>query len=443
VTRNALKNIKNLESAGLTRDSSLAGSSSLARNSSLAQNSSLTRVSSTATVLDSSVSQSVSPSTLPESSASSSPDSNDVSIPFDNCVDLDEVNSDEEITKNRKAKRLDDNLFMQKNTNGELVHYCLLCNNPDEPLKSSTGDANLRKHLWHRHKNSDYLYPSQFKKLVKKQDQPITPARKKELDDAIINCIIQDSRTFNDFSKPGMKEFLNKVLPNYKPPHRTTIAKKMKTKYTQYRKMLIQVLSDVDNISITTDMWKNRNNFYYICLTGHFCDQYFNTISTVISFRRFNGQHNSEQIKKFILNEIKKLKITEKLEAITSDSGSEIKKACSQISDRFTCLAHNINLILKNGLKLWKTNKSNPVALVDEEDEQDEADSDVEINEDDPEYELADDDDDGEDNENSVHLDEDARMKKKIDQKKKLASLMSPIVSYQKSILVFQLAKSL
>jgi hypothetical protein len=186
VTRNALKKIKKLESAGLTRDSSLAGSSSVARNSSL------TRVSSTPTVLDSSVSQSVSPSTLPESSASSSPDSNDVSISFDNCVDLDEVNSDEEITKNRKAKRLDDNLFMQKNTNGELVHYCLLCNNPDEPLKSSTGDANLRKHLWHRHKNSDYLYPSQFKKLVKKQDQPITPARKKELDDAIINCIIQD-----------------------------------------------------------------------------------------------------------------------------------------------------------------------------------------------------------------------------------------------------------
>ena len=47
------------------------------------------------------------------------------------------------------------------------------------------------------------------------------------LDEAVVDCIIEDSRPFGDFSKPGMKKFLNKAIPGYSAPSRFTIKRKI------------------------------------------------------------------------------------------------------------------------------------------------------------------------------------------------------------------------
>ena len=61
---------------------------------------------------------------------------------------------------------------------------------------------------------------------------------KDEIDEAVINCIIQDGRPFNDFHKPGMQHLLNILAPLYKPPHRKIIAKRLRKKYYQCKKEL-------------------------------------------------------------------------------------------------------------------------------------------------------------------------------------------------------------
>ena len=278
-----IKNLRNIDTANLTRQSSM------------------TRVASKISAAESQSSSHPNTSNFFSSQNPSSTASNTIedAQSFENYVDLEEASSGEEeiVKEKRKSKPITEDLFVQKiNENGELVYFCLKCDDKASPIKSNTGDGNLRKHLWHVHHDPDYLYPSQYKRLVKNSVQSITPARKKELDEAIVNCIIQDSRTFNDFSKPGMREFLNKVVPNYTPPHRTTISKKLKTKYSEYKKMLIETLKNVEKVSITTDMLKNRNNYYYICLTGHFPDKFYNSISTILSFKRFYGKHDSVRI---------------------------------------------------------------------------------------------------------------------------------------------------
>ena len=51
------------------------------------------------------------------------------------------------------------------------------------------------------------------------------PKLRKQLDEAIVKCIVQDSRSFNDFNKPGMLELLRIVAPGYVPRGRRTNAK--------------------------------------------------------------------------------------------------------------------------------------------------------------------------------------------------------------------------
>ena len=62
---------------------------------------------------------------------------------------------------------------------------------------------------------------------------PFDTERKKALDEAIKDAIVQDCRTFSDFSKVGMKNFLNVAVPGYKPPHRTTITRSIAKRYTE------------------------------------------------------------------------------------------------------------------------------------------------------------------------------------------------------------------
>ena len=76
--------------------------------------------------------------------------------------------------------------------------------------------------------------------------------------------MIEDSRPFCDFSKPGMVKFLELDLSGYKPPTRQTIAKKLDEKYKFYKSKLKETLSGVTDLALTTDKWKNKHQCHIL-----------------------------------------------------------------------------------------------------------------------------------------------------------------------------------
>ncbi|CAM4807921.1 unnamed protein product, partial [Rotaria magnacalcarata] len=156
-------------------------------------------------------------------------------------------------------------------------------------------------------------------------------------------------------------------------PSRKTIRRRLGVAYHQYRQQLRTTLAHVNTIVITVDIWtKNKQSF--ICLTGHAFNKKYESIPLVLGFRHFAGPHKSKSIKKYILYELKQLQIEDKICAIVSDNGGDIKKAVNDIKpdQRISCIAHpgrrvpavssgrndrpghNINLVVKNGLGLWE-----------------------------------------------------------------------------------------
>ncbi|CAF3087484.1 unnamed protein product [Rotaria sp. Silwood2] len=198
-----------------------------------------------------------------------------------------------------------------------------------------------------------YLFKSQKSdNVVKKKFVP--PNLKKKLHNAAIECIIKDGRPFGDFRREGMKKFLAVAIPGYVGPHRKTVARRLHILYKQYRKELKRILVNINDISLTTDMWQNCRQSYFIILTAHFYEKDYKYTSLVIGFRHFIGPHNADQIKKYINYEIDRLEIRYKLRSITTDNGGNIK-AATQYGDfgvRIGCYCHNINLINSQGLCL-------------------------------------------------------------------------------------------
>ena len=99
---------------------------------------------------------------------------------------------------------------------------------------SSNSDSNLRTHLAYVHGKTEYLTPGQLNRY--NGNEPfnktnIPRIEKQELDEKIVDSIIEDSRTFNDFAKKGMKKLFAFLKPGYKTPSKKFIRKMIKKKY--------------------------------------------------------------------------------------------------------------------------------------------------------------------------------------------------------------------
>ena len=103
-------------------------------------------------------------------------------------------------------------------------------------------------------------------------------------------------------------------------------------------------------------MWKNKKLEYFLTLTAHFLPKDFKFNSMILSFRKFQKNHKAKNITEFINKELDRLYITDKIVSITTDNEATVVAACSKLGDEVTrasCMNHNLNLIVKNGLKLW------------------------------------------------------------------------------------------
>ena len=67
-----------------------------------------------------------------------------------------------------------------------------------------------------------------------------------------------------------MSRVLSLLAPGNKPLVRQTIAKHMHDRYVDHKHRLIEMLTFISHITLTTDLWKYKNGSYYIVITAHF-----------------------------------------------------------------------------------------------------------------------------------------------------------------------------
>ncbi|CAF5063478.1 unnamed protein product, partial [Rotaria sp. Silwood1] len=87
---------------------------------------------------------------------------------------------------------------------------CCLCPDNKRISTNNGSPTTLRKHLIVKHNKLDLILPNNKRKRNKTLFNPI---KKQQLHHMLINCIIRDGRTFNDFEKAGIKKILQVLVP--------------------------------------------------------------------------------------------------------------------------------------------------------------------------------------------------------------------------------------
>jgi hypothetical protein len=185
----------------------------------------------------------------------------------------------------------------------------------------------------------------------------VAPKKKRQLDEAAIRSIIMDARPFGDYRRAGMQSFLQVAVPGYYGPSSRTVKRNLARLYVKKRQVVKDEISNINSVSITTDLWKSARNRCFLCVTVHFISaSTFESCGKILSFRHFRGRHFGCRIRSHLIRVLKQFDLVGKVVSTTTDKGSDVKSATSLtrvFGVRFHCIAHALNLVVHKSLHLW------------------------------------------------------------------------------------------
>ncbi|XP_066602977.1 E3 SUMO-protein ligase ZBED1-like [Prorops nasuta] len=165
----------------------------------------------------------------------------------------------------------------------------------------------------------------------------------------------KDILPYRTVEKEGFLLLMKNIAPLYKVPCRKTITKLMADKYSVLSNLVQSELDNIENLSITTDIWTDPLNVKsYLGITVHYLVK--DSLKPItIGVVDLSERHTAEYIQFCLETELDKWKICKsQILAIVSDNGANIKKA---IKDGFSeeihmpCCAHNLHLVVNKVLQ--------------------------------------------------------------------------------------------
>ena len=103
----------------------------------------------------------------------------------------------------------------------------------------------------------------------------------------------------------------------------------------------------------TTDLWSSCTSDPYLSLTVHYIDMEWNLQSHCLQANYMPQDHTGEQIQDALNTSFDEWSLDpNKLVAITTDSGSNIKLACQLLKwKHLSCFGHSLDLAINKGLQ--------------------------------------------------------------------------------------------
>lgn len=193
-----------------------------------------------------------------------------------------------------------------------------------------------------------------------------------EIRKALTRMVIVDELPFRFVECEGFRNFMSVACPIFRIPSRWTVARDCfdiysieKSKFKTYLKESKQM------VCLTTDSWTSLQKINYMCLTVHYINEAWELKKKIINFCPISS-HKGEAIGKAVENCLLEWGI-DRVFTITVDNASSNDVAISYLSKKIQnwgnsilnckylhmrCIAHIINLVVVDGLKLMSPSVS-------------------------------------------------------------------------------------
>lgn len=161
-------------------------------------------------------------------------------------------------------------------------------------------------------------------------------------------------------------------------PSAKTIRRRLEDAVIERQRGVLQKLPTDGKLSVALDCWTSPFQQAFIAVTAYFLDNNWNYREILLGFQPLHGTHSGVNLSAILLELLQKHQITDRVLAITTDNASNNSTMMSSIQDsiqtleigndttiiKVPCLAHVIQLSLKQLLRQMKANPKNDAAEV-------------------------------------------------------------------------------
>ncbi|CAG9828464.1 unnamed protein product [Diabrotica balteata] len=148
----------------------------------------------------------------------------------------------------------------------------------------------------------------------------------------LLNLCKDSFHPFSIVEERAFKKFAG-WIPGYKPPTRKTLSGSLLQECYIKTEQIIrsQVVKEVENICITTDLWTSGVTESYIALIGQYLTENLEFKTVLLGCCHFSGNHNSENIAFEISEIINQWGLQRKVNFAVTDNASNMVKAIKDV----------------------------------------------------------------------------------------------------------------
>ncbi|KAG8072717.1 hypothetical protein GUJ93_ZPchr0006g42464 [Zizania palustris] len=153
--------------------------------------------------------------------------------------------------------------------------------------------------------------------------------------------------------------------PKFTPVSRFTTARDIAKYFTERRGKVIESLTCVSSVALTSDIWSGNAKEDYLSVVAHYVNNCWQLEKRIIALTLIDCSHTGENIAERVHAVVSAYGLSEKVFSITLDNASSNTSAIVKLSPTLSayvgpmfvhqcCACHIINLIVKAGLKRLK-----------------------------------------------------------------------------------------
>lgn len=182
----------------------------------------------------------------------------------------------------------------------------------------------------------------------------INDPRAQRIHTKIGEMIALDFQPFSIVEDAGFSRLLGSVESRYNIPSRRYITETVMPKiHDRTKNAVFQEITDVPNISFTTDIWSTDVNMHsLLSLTAHWITESFERKSAILHVQPFDGSHTGENIAAMFEEMFRSWKINkDRVHLVVRDNASNMVKAMTDASlPHLGCFAHTLQLVVHDGV---------------------------------------------------------------------------------------------
>jgi hypothetical protein len=193
-----------------------------------------------------------------------------------------------------------------------------------------------------------------------------------KLQQLLMEWIIFNNQSLNILKSDSFKTFINSLDPAFSIPDVKFLKQLIHKSYNHTLPLIIKHIEEnALSVSLTTDMWTGRNRLGFLGVTCSYIDENFKIHEQVLAVDYIRYPHTANHISDTLLTILDEWGIRDLTHIITTDNGSNIKKAIKDMEliapNIFwqPCSAHTLQLVIGKGLSVIKPLVKRAKRLID------------------------------------------------------------------------------